>query len=111
MKTEKLKANEDYFTTKLDYQTLRHQIESSLRVGNDMKYDNHNIAGLVLSDLRLYIEKNTGKHNVSNEMRKFAEEYAVWLNIYSEKHINMSHRFSSIDIFIREYYGKNWMNK
>lgn len=97
--------------TKLDYETLRHQVEHSLRVGKDMNYGNYNIAGLILSDLRLYIEKNSGKHEVSDEMRKFSEEYAVWLISNEQKYINaMSPDFTkenNMDIFIREC----WMNR
>jgi len=100
---------------KLDYETLRHQVEHSLRVGKDMNYGNYNIAGLVLSDLKLYIEKNSGKHEVSTEMRKFAEEYSVWLISNGQKYINaLSPDFTTenhMDIFIRDYYGKNWMKK
>jgi len=96
---------------KLDFETLRHQVEHSLRVGKDMNYGNYNIAGLVLSDLKLYIEKNSGKHEVSTEMRKFSEEYAVWLISNGQKYINaMSPDFTTendMDIFIREC----WMNR
>ncbi len=48
---------------KFDYETLRRQVEHSLRVGKDMNYGNYNIAGLILSDLKLYIEKNSNKQD------------------------------------------------
>lgn len=41
----------------LHYGDTREKIEGSLRVARDMKYGDWNTAGLILSDLRLHIDK------------------------------------------------------
>lgn len=98
---------------KLDYETLRHQVKSSLSVAKDMKYGDYNTAGLILSDLKLYIKNNTNsKNEVSDEVRKFIESYTVWLLSLGQKYTSHSSPdFSEedpVDIFIRDYYGKKW---
>jgi len=51
---------------------------------------------------------------VSSDMRKFTEEYALWIVSVGQKYINaLSPNFtteSAMDIFIDKYYGKGWMN-
>ncbi len=51
---------------------------------------------------------------VSSDMRKFAEEYALWIVSVGQRYINaLSPDFtteSAMDIFINKYYGKGWMN-
>jgi len=50
---------------------------------------------------------------VTPEMRGFAEEYALWLVTAGQKYINaLSDKFtteSTMDIFIDNYYSKNWL--
>jgi len=50
--------------------------------------------------------------NISEEMKKFAEEYALWIITIGQKYINaLSTDFTTnnvMNIFISNYYGKDW---
>ena len=51
---------------------------------------------------------------VSSDMRKFGEQYALFVITVGQKYINaLSPHFtteSSMDIFIRDYWNKDWLN-
>ena len=51
---------------------------------------------------------------VSSDMRKFGEQYALFIITVGQRYINaLSPHFtteSSMDIFIRDYWGKDWLN-
>ena len=51
---------------------------------------------------------------VSSDMRKFGEQYALFIITVGQRYINaLSSHFtteSSMDIFIRDYWNKDWQN-
>lgn len=58
---------------------------------------------------------NTVLAAVTSEMKKFAQEYSLWVITYGQAYINaLSPTFEvdndPMEIFLSKYYGKSWLN-
>lgn len=58
---------------------------------------------------------NTVLPAVTPEMKKFAQEYSLWVITYGQVYINaLSPKFEvdndPMEIFLSKYYGKNWIS-
>jgi len=58
---------------------------------------------------------NTVLPAITPEMKKFAQEYSLWVITYGQVYINaLSLKFEvdndPMEIFLSKYYGKNWVN-
>lgn len=52
---------------------------------------------------------------VTSEMKKFAQEYSLWVITYGQAYMNaLSPQFDvnndPMEIFLSKYYGKKWVN-
>jgi len=58
--------------------------------------------------------RNYGKLAVTPEMKKFAQEYSLWVITYGQVYINaLSPKFEvdndQMEIFLSKYHGNNWV--